>query len=291
MKATSTMAGLGRRPIPVRAGVGLRAQHHAEIVRERPGIAWFEAHSENYFGAGGAALDALARVAEQYPLSLHGVGLSLGSTDPLDPQHLAQLRQLVTGLRPALVSEHVSWGSVGGRWMNDLLPMPYTGEALRHIAGRISQLQDWLGRQVLVENVSSYLSFTGPEMTEWEFLARLVEESGCGLLLDINNIYVSAMNHGFSAHDYLRGVPRTAIQEMHLAGHSVQRTDGVEIRIDTHGAPVCAEVWSLYADALAIIGHVPTLIEWDTDIPPLATLVAEAARADEFLEARHAAVA
>jgi uncharacterized protein (UPF0276 family) len=285
------MAGLGRRPIPVRAGVGLRAQHHAQVVRERPDIAWFEAHSENYFGSGGAALDALARVAEQYPISLHGVGLSLGSTDPLDPQHLAQLRQLVTGLRPALVSEHVSWGSIGGRWMNDLLPMPYTGEALRHIAGRIAQLQDWLGRQVLVENVSSYLGFTGPEMTEWEFLARLVEECGCGLLLDINNIYVSAMNHGFSAHDYLRGVPRAAIQEMHLAGHSVQRTDGVEIRIDTHGAPVCAEVWSLYADALAIIGHVPTLIEWDTDIPPLATLVAEAARADEFLEARHAAVA
>ena len=285
------MASLGRRPIPVRAGVGLRAQHHAQIVRDLPEIGWFEAHSENYFGQGGSARDYLMRIAEQYPISLHCVGLSLGSTDPLDMQHLTALRRLVCDVRPAMVSEHVSWGSIDGRWMNDLLPMPYTGEALRHIAGRIDQLQHWLGRQVLIENVSSYLSFKGPEMTEWEFLARLVEECGCGLLLDVNNIYVSAMNHGFDAHEYLRTIPRAAIQEIHLAGHSVQHSGGTEIRIDTHGAPVCPEVWALYAEALAIVGNVPTLIEWDTDIPPLATLLAEAARADQFLETRHAAVA
>ncbi len=285
------MASLGRRPIPVRAGVGLRAQHHAEVIRELPDIGWFEAHSENYFGAGGVARDYLARIAERYPVSLHCVGLSLGSTDPLDFHHLSQLKGLVGEIRPALVSEHVSWGSIDGRWMNDLLPMPYTGEALRHIAGRIDQLQNWLGRQVLIENVSSYLSFKGPEMTEWEFLAQLVEECGCGLLLDVNNIYVSAMNHGFDAHEYLRGIPRAAVQEIHLAGHSVQRSGATEIRIDTHGAPVCPEVWALYAEALAFVGNVPTLIEWDTDIPPLAALLAEAARADQLLETRHAAVA
>ena len=290
MEATTTAARMGRRPLPAQAGIGLRAQHHAQIARDRPAVGWFEAHSENYFG-GGAARDHLATIAEHYPISLHCVGLSLGSTDPIDTRHLTQLKRLVHDIEPALVSEHVSWGSVGGRHMNDLLPMPYTGEALRHIGGRIAQLQDALGRQVLIENVSSYLSFRGPEMTEWEFLASLVDECGCGLLLDVNNIYVSAMNHGFDALDYLHGIPRAAVQEIHLAGHSLQRTGGCEIRIDTHSAPVCDQVWSLYARALSLVGNVPTLIEWDTDIPSLPTLLAEAAKANHLLEARCAVAA
>jgi uncharacterized protein len=291
MKATTSVACMDRRSIPVRAGIGLRAQHHAEIGRDRPDIAWLEAHSENYFGKGGAARKCLQRIGEHYPLSLHGVGLSLGSTDPLDRDHLRQLKELVTAVRPGLVSEHVSWSSVGGRFMNDLLPMPYTGEALRHLARRIAELQDWLGRQVLVENVSSYLRFEGPEMTEWEFLAELVTESDCGLLLDVNNIHVSAMNHGFDALQYLRGIPPEAVGEMHLAGHSVLQAGEREIRIDTHSAPVCGAVWSLYAAALDHVGAVPTLIEWDTDIPPLPVLLDEAAKAEQLLGVHHAAAA
>jgi uncharacterized protein len=219
------------------------------------------------------------------------VGVSLGSTDPFDREHLLRLKELERAVRPALVSEHVSWSSVGGRFMNDLLPMPYTAEALQHLTRRIGELQDWLGREVLIENVSSYLSYEGPEFTEWEFLAALVAESRCGLLLDVNNIYVSAMNHGFDALDYLHGVPHHAVREMHLAGHSLVRAGERDIRIDTHGAPVCPEVWALYESALQYVGPVPTLIEWDTDIPPLEVLMAEAARADRVMELRHAAAA
>jgi uncharacterized protein len=277
--------------MPAQAGIGLRAQHHAAVVCEQPAVGWLEVHSENYFGRGGAAREYLARARARYPLSLHGVGLSIGSTDPLDSTHLAELSGLARDMKPTLISEHLSWGSVAGRWMNDLLPMPYTGEALRHVAQRVSQLQDHLGRQVLIENVSSYLSFRGPELTEWDFLAQLVRECGCGLLLDVNNIYVSAMNHGFAAERYLEAIPAGAVQEIHLAGHSVTRIGNRELRIDTHSTPVCPAVWSLYALALSRLGALPTLIEWDTDIPPLDTLVAEAHKADRIREGRRVAAA
>jgi uncharacterized protein len=266
--------------LPARAGIGLRAQHHSEIIATMPEVAWFEAHSENYFARGGSQREVLSRVRGRYPLSLHGVGLSLGSTDPLDRAHLDEVARLVRDFNPALVSEHLSWSSVGGRFMNDLLPLPWTEEALRHMTSRVSAVQAHLGRQILIENVSSYLQFSCSQMREWEFLTALAQESGCGILLDVNNIYVSARNHGFDPHVYLQLVPRTAVREIHLAGHSVNRVDGHEILIDTHSTHVCGEVWDLYRAAVQRFGDVPTLIEWDTDIPTLDVLIEEARLAD-----------
>jgi uncharacterized protein len=266
------------------AGIGLRAQHHAEILTQRPPVAWFEAHSENYFGAGGAHREQLARIGSQYPLSLHGVGLSLGSTDPLNMDHLRQLKRLVRELEPVLVSEHLSWSSVDGRYLNDLLPLPYTEEALRHVAARIGDVQNALGRQILIENISSYLRFECTEVAEWEFLTALVRESGCAILLDINNLYVNSMNHGFDAECYLDGISPAAVQEFHLAGHTLTRCGGRDLRIDTHSTYVSAEVWELYGMALQRLGPRPTLIEWDADIPAFSVLQAEAAKADAMME-------
>jgi uncharacterized protein len=275
----------------LRTGIGLRATHHREIVARRPSVGWLEAHSENYFARGGLLPRVLGQVREHYPLSLHGVGLSIGSTDPLDRVHLAELARLVHDFEPMLVSEHLSWGSVGGRFLNDLLPLPYTEEALRHMSDRVRQVQDFLGRQILIENVSSYLEFTCSHIAEWDFLAALVHESGCGLLLDVNNVYVSAMNHGFDPVTYLNRIPRSAVQEMHLAGHSVCVIAGREARIDTHDAPVSEAVWSLYATAVERFGNVPTLIEWDANIPALDDLAAEAHKADRMTEAHRARAA
>jgi uncharacterized protein (UPF0276 family) len=264
----------------VAAGIGLRAPHHAAVLATAPDVGWFEAHAENHFAAGGAARHVLARVRERWPLSLHGVGLSLGATDPLDCEHLAKLRALVREFDPVLVSEHACWGSHDGVHYNDLLPLPYTTEALLHLAARVREVQDALGRQILIENVSSYLQFRDADLHEWEFLAALVAESGCGLLLDVNNVYVSACNHGFDARAYLAGLPATAVGEIHVAGHTRVPHGDAEILIDTHGTAVCDEVWALYADALARFGDVPTLVEWDTDLPSLDVLVAEARHAD-----------
>ena len=236
------------------AGVGLRAQHHAEILARRPSVAWFEAHSENYFGAGGTHRAQLARIRSHYPLSLHGVGLSLGSTDPLNTNHLREVKRLVWELEPVLVSEHLSWSSVGGRYLNDLLPLPYTEEALRHTAARIGDVQDALGRQILIENISSYLRFECSDVTEWEFLTALVRESGCAILLDINNLYVNALNHGFDAYSYLDGISPAAVKEFHLAGHTLTRCGGRDIRIDTHSTHVATEVWELFNAALQRFG-------------------------------------
>ncbi|MFL6548453.1 MAG: DUF692 domain-containing protein [Povalibacter sp.] len=272
--------------IPARAGIGLRAQHHEDLLRERPGVGWLEAHSENYFADGGAQIDYLMRLREIYPLSLHGVGLSLGSVDPLSREHLWRLKRLVQLAEPGLVSEHLSWGSFQGTFANDLLPMPYTDQALSLMIARIEEVQDCLGRQILIENVSSYLEFTSSHISEWEFFNSLASESGCGLLLDVNNVYVSSRNHGFDARAFLSHISPAHVKEMHLAGHSVNRTDGMEILIDTHSRPVCEEVWSLFEFAVARFGCIPTLIEWDSDIPPLHRLVEEASRADLYLEQR-----
>ncbi len=276
---------------PLRAGIGLRAQHHADIVAHRPAVGWFEAHSENYFAAGGAQRSWLTRIRADYALSLHGVGLSMGSTDPLSRDHLAQIVRLVRDFEPMLVSEHLSWSSVGGRFSNDLLPLPYTEEALRHMATRVRDVQDALGRQILIENVSSYLQFTCSRLSEWEFLTSLAGESGCGILLDVNNVYVSACNHGFDAGTYLQALPRSAIKELHLAGHTVRRIGEDEIRIDTHNTHVCDAVWDLYAIAAKRFPGVPTLIEWDADIPALDVLVAEAHKADDVAGVEHVAAA
>jgi uncharacterized protein (UPF0276 family) len=277
--------------LPLRAGVGLRAQHHADIVAAKPTVGWFEAHSENYFAPGGPHRSYLTKIRADYALSLHGVGLSIGSTDPMNRGHLEQLLSLVRDCEPLLVSEHLSWSSVGGRFTNDLLPLPYTEEALCHMAARVRDVQDVLGRQILIENVSSYLQFTCSRIPEWEFLTCLAEESGCGILLDVNNVYVNARNHGFDAHTYLQAVPRSAVKEIHLAGHTARRTGRQEILIDTHNRPVCEAVWELYAAAAERFSGVPALIEWDADIPALDALVAEAHKADAIAGMPHVAAA
>jgi uncharacterized protein (UPF0276 family) len=273
--------------LPLLAGIGLRAQHHQAVLDHRPHVGWFEAHSENYFAAGGAQTWFLERIREHYPLSFHGVGLSLGSVDPLSVSHLANLKRIVARFEPALVSEHLAWGSLDGRCFNDLLPMPYTEEALRHLVARVAHVQEYLGRRILIENVSSYLEFRCSAMPEWEFLAALAERSGCGILLDVNNIYVAARNHAFDPDTYLSRMPPAAVAEIHLAGHSRNQYQGREILIDTHGAPVCDAVWELYARALARFPTATVLIEWDTDIPALDVLVAEAHRADRVRSTRH----
>ncbi len=278
-------------PAGSQAGIGLRAQHHAEIIQHRPAIGWLEAHSENYFAHGGPQRRVLEKIRTHYALSLHGVGLSIGSTDPLDSTHLRELARLIRDFEPMLVSEHLSWSSAGGRFTNDLLPLPYTEEALRHMVARVRQVQETLDRQILIENVSSYLQFTHSTWSEWDFVAALARESGCGLLLDVNNIYVSAMNHGFDPCTYLDAIPRDTVQEIHLAGHAVNVVGSREIRIDTHGSQVCDPVWALYRAALLRFGHIPTLIEWDTDIPTLEVLVAEAAKADRIAETVRAVAA
>lgn len=277
--------------MPAGAGIGLRAPHHLHVVSHTPTAAWFEAHSENYFAEGGSHVACLTRIRENYPLSLHGVGLSLGSSDELDRDHLAQVARVVTRFAPALVSEHLSWSSVGGRFANDLLPLPYTEEALRHVGRRIAQVQDALGRQLLIENVSSYLEYADSSLCEWDFVAGVAAESGCGILLDLNNIHVAAMNHGFKSLDYLHGIPVGAVQELHLAGHAQVELGGRPLLMDTHGSVVSDAVWDLYRAALERFGDVPALIEWDTDIPGFDTLQAEAAKADGIRAARHAVAA
>lgn len=267
------------RPVPAQAGIGLRSPHHDEFLARRPAISWVEVHSENFFADGGRQLQVLDAVRRDYGVSLHGVGLSLGGSDPLDPDHLRRLRRLVQRVDPALVSEHVCWGSADGIFLNDLLPLPYTHAALRHLVARVSAVQDDLGRQILMENASSYLEFEGAEMTEWDFLVQLARRAGCGILLDVNNIYVSAQNHGFPARDYLRAIPAELVGEVHLAGHTA--VDG--LLIDTHSAPVTDAVWALYREALRLLGPVPTLIEWDAELPTLDRLLGEAATADAEL--------
>ncbi|MDH5246471.1 MAG: DUF692 domain-containing protein [Betaproteobacteria bacterium] len=277
-------ASITRTPIPARAGIGLRTQHHAVILTASPAPAWIEAHTENYFHDGGPAVRALERARGLYPLSLHGVGLGLGSADPLDRPHLERVRRAVQRFEPALVSEHACWGYAQGEHFNDLLPLPYTEEAVEHLAARVRQVQDVLGRQILIENLSAYVSFADAQLTEGAFLAAVVERSGCGLLLDVNNAYVNARNLGLDLDGFFDEVPAHAVQEIHLAGHSRRRLGTRELLIDDHGRAVCDEVWALYAQVLHRLGPVPTLIEWDTDVPDLAILLAEAARADAFID-------
>jgi uncharacterized protein len=276
-----------RRTFAEGCGIGLRTPHVRPMQDERPAIGWLEVHSENYYVDGGPALAALLRLRGDYPLSLHGVGMSLGSTDPLDRAHLAKLRRLIERAEPALVSEHLCWSGVGGRALNDLLPLPYTEEALAHVCSRVAEVQEALGRELLVENVSTYLAFADATIPEWEFVAAVARRTGCKLLCDVNNIYVNSVNHAFDADAYLAALPAEAIAEIHLAGFDASGP----CLIDTHGAPVAPDVWSLYRRALARFGPVPTLIEWDTDIPPLATLLAEAATAQLILDARDALAA
>jgi len=269
----------GRGPIRG-AGIGLRSLHHETILRERPDVPWFEVLVDNYLAQGSVPLDRLQTIRADYPVTFHGVGLSLGSTDPLDARHLRRIKDLIERYEPAWYSDHLCWISAGGDYVHDLLPLPYTEEAAHHVAGRIRQVQDFLGRRILVENVSSYLAYQASALEEWEFLRLVVEEADCDVLLDVNNVYVSARNHGFDPRRYLTAIPPERVRELHLAGYDDRGTH----LLDTHGAPVHAPVWELYEAALARFGPVPTLLEWDTDIPSFEVLQAEAARAARYLE-------
>jgi uncharacterized protein len=274
----------GKCALPSGAGIGLRAPHVGELLATRPAVPWLEVHPENYM-SGGPALVLLEAVRREYPVSLHGVGLSLGTAEDIDARHLSRLRSLVDRLEPCLVSEHLSWSTAGGAYLNHLLPLPYTDETLRVVADHIDEAQNALGRRILIENPSSYLRFRHSSMAEPHFLAELARRTGCGLLCDVNNIYVSAWNVGLDAGSYLDALPVPAIGEIHLAGHAANDADGRTILIDDHGSPVTAPVWKLYQRALERFGSVPTLIEWDTDIPELSVLLGEASVADRLLEA------
>jgi len=266
--------------LPCVAGIGLRAPHVAQVREERPPVGWFEVHSENYFLDGGPALAALDAVRSDYPIALHGVGLSLGSAGPLDAEHLRRLKRLSERIEPAAVSEHLCWGRIDGRHLNDLLPLPFTREALSLVCERVDAVQSALGRRLLVENISAYLRFESDAMAEWEFVAEVARRTGCRLLFDVNNVYVNAVNHGFDPLDYLAALSGDTVAEIHLAGFD----DSGACLIDTHGTRVAPPVWGLYRATIERFGPKPTLIEWDTDIPAFEVLQEEAAIAQSVLE-------
>ena len=265
-------------------GVGLRRDHFERVLEGPTRIDWFEIISENFMVAGGKPLDVVTRVREKYPLVMHGVSLSIGSSDPLNETYLDDLARLARRLEPAWISDHLCWSSVGGHQAHDLLPLPYTEEALLHVVARVQHVQEKLGRAIALENVSSYVSYRQSEMTEWEFLSGIAQRSGCGILLDVNNIYVSARNHGFDPRAYLAGIPAGAVWQFHLAGHS----DKGNFLLDTHDHPVCDPVWELYAESVRRFGPVSTLIEWDDQIPTFDRLEEESehARAIHVRETR-----
>jgi len=269
---------------PASVGVGFKPQHADDAVSGDHALGFFEVHAENYMGAGGPPHRALGLLRERFPLSLHGVGLSIGGARPLERDHLLRLRRLIDRYQPALFSEHLAWSTHDGVFLNDLLPLPYTRETLTRVCDHIDQVQETLRTRMLLENPSTYVVFENSTMSEVEFLRTVVAQTGCGLLLDVNNVYVSAVNHGFEPAAYLDAFPVAHVGEIHLAGFAEDcDDDGARLLIDAHGTPVAETVWSLYRRALARAGAVPTLIEWDNDVPPFAVLAAEAARAQAVL--------
>lgn len=274
-------------PIPARAGVGLKPEHYSDILESHPDIGWFEVHPENYMGDGGPPHHYLTLIRESYPLSLHGVGLSIGSESGLDDTHLKRLQHLVERYEPSLVSEHLAWSTHEDIYFNDLLPLPYTNETLTRVADHIDQVQETIGRSMLLENPSTYVAFDGNEMSEIAFLTELVQRTGCGLLLDVNNVFVSATNHNYSADDYIDAFPVSHVGEIHLAGHASTNDEaGMDVLIDAHDRAVADPVWQLYRRAIARAGLKPTLIEWDNDVPQWPVLFAEACRAEKLMALR-----
>ena len=272
-------------PIPAKAGIGLRFQHHQAALDTRANVAWMEVHTENYMG-GGSPIRYLEAIRRDIPISLHGVGLSLGSAEGLDQAHLDRIWQVAERIEPDLMSEHISWSVSGATYLADLLPLPMTEEALAVVCRHVDQVQSTLGRRILVENPSTYMQFRHSTIPEWEFMAAVAARTACGILCDVNNIYVSAKNHGWDPSAYLAALPSDAIGEIHLAGHSArQLADDGTLRIDDHGSCVIGEVWSLYETALRRFGPVPTLIEWDQNVPPLEVLIEEARHADTLIDA------
>lgn len=272
-------------PIPAAVGIGLRAPHFQHVLEHTPDVPFFELHSENLFCAGGPMWDAFEQIRRDYPVSMHGVGLSLGSVDDLDEAHLQRLREVIDRAEPALVSEHVCWGAIGGRHFNDLLPLPYTEESLAVMIAHVLRMQDALNRQVLLENVSSYIHYSHSTLPEWEFMVELSRRSGCKLLVDVNNIYVNQINHGLDSQQYLANIPPAIVGEIHLAGFTRKEGLGGPLLIDTHNQRVAPEVWDLYACAIDHFGPQPTLIEWDQDLPTFDVLQDEARIATEVLHA------
>jgi uncharacterized protein (UPF0276 family) len=271
-----------RKVTPV--GVGLKTEHFDHVLRTEPPLAFFEVHAENYMTEGGAHHRYLEAIAEKYALSVHGVGMSLGSAEGVDMRHVERFRDVIDRYKPVLVSEHLAWSVSGGTYLNDLLPLPMTEESLRIVTGNVNRVQDFIGRRLLIENPSSYLAFASSEMPELEFLTRLCEATGSGMLLDINNVYVSAHNMGTEAEDYLDHVPEALVGEIHLAGHLRKDIEGVELRIDDHGSRVVEDVWALYRDFIRRAGPRPTLVEWDTDVPAFETLAEEAGKAADIMK-------
>jgi uncharacterized protein len=264
-------------------GVGLRSEHCEEVSSGRARAQWFEAISENYMDTGGRPLQILESVRRDRPVALHGVALSIGSTDPLDRRYLARLKDLAARIEPVLVTDHLCWTGVDGRSLYDLLPLPYTEETLTHVAARVIQVQEFLGRRILLENASTYVEYRCSQIPEWQFLAELAERADCGVLLDINNVYVSCTNHGHDARAYIDAIPCDRVGQFHLAGF----TDMGGWLFDTHNAPVCDDVWHLYEHAVARFGQISTLVEWDADVPAFEVLLAEAERARETAERVH----
>jgi hypothetical protein len=270
--------------LPARGGVGLKPVHYRTILQTSPDLGFFEVHAENYMGAGGPPHRYLAAIAERYALSLHGVGLSIGADQPLDQDHLGRLKALIDRYRPQAFSEHLAWSSHGGRFLNDLLPLPYTNETLQRVVAHVDEVQDRLYVQMLLENPSTYVAFAESRRSEPDFIAEVVRRTGCALLLDVNNVHVSATNQGWDARDYIGALPLGSVREIHLAGHAIDADDaGRPLLIDTHDAPVAGPVWALYAHAIERLGPTPTLIEWDSKIPPWPVLKAEAVEAEKVM--------
>ena len=261
-------------------GIGLRREHYDLVTRERPPMDWFEVISENFMDSGGKPLQILEEVRRHYPVAVHGVSLSIGSVDPLNLSYLDRLKVLVDRIDPFLVSDHLCWTGVGGHNLHDLMPLPFTEESVDHIIRRVNQVQEHIKRRILLENVSSYFTYEHSTIPEWEFLTEVAKRSGCGILLDLNNIYVNAFNHKFDPRRYLQGIPGELIGQIHLAGY----TDMGGYYFDTHSAPVVDEVWSLYRETIERHGLITTLIEWDEQVPPYETLAKEAARAREIYQ-------
>ncbi|MEW8035932.1 MAG: DUF692 domain-containing protein [Candidatus Thiodiazotropha sp.] len=261
-------------------GLGLRRQHYNDVLDTRPDVDWFEIISENYMVDGGKPLHYLDRIREHYPMVMHGVSMSIGSTDPLDYDYLARLKALMERVEPAWFSDHLCWTGMDKLNLHDLLPLPYTEEAIGHVVERVSRVQDYLGRQMLLENVSSYVTYSESQLTEWDFLREVVERADCLLLLDINNVFVSAFNHDFDPHDYLDAVPGERVYQIHLAGHTQEEN----LIIDTHDHPIADPVYGLYAEAIRRFGRVSTMIERDDHIPPLAELLRELDRVRQIGE-------
>ena len=263
------------------AGLGLRSAHYQQIFETKPKVPWFELLSDNHMADGGLPVIRAEKIRQDYPITLHGVGMSLGSADPLNMQYLQRLKTLAERLEPVYVSDHLAWVSINGQYTHDLLPLPYNRHTLKHVCERIEQVQEFLGRTLLVENPSSYLTFKDSDMSEWEFINEMAQTTGCELLIDINNIYVSAVNHDFDPYQYIKALPANKVKEIHLAGYEKMNN----YLFDTHGYQVHPPVWDLYQGALELFGPTPTLIEWDTDVPDFNTLQGEALKAEQLMQA------